>query len=173
MLFKLPFALVPVRDVYSRNLNDLESWLRSVKKKDVLPCCSDKGLNKHGGIEDIELVATGNINIDFGGTRMVGSKPYELNITDDFVISIYPESVLDFRLYQKRLAVREVGNLYQVAVFDFQKYFVPLDVFEALKNYDVSAEEKRAARYMENFFKTCARVFSVPAYEERDPKKLH
>lgn len=149
VLYKLPFAFFPVRDIYARDKMDIREWLGWFAKQNLKVVGRD--LNGPAGVEQIVKVAEGTLEFDFGG--LVAENNYaEILLTEDFVAKIRLESVPYFRSYQSRLKPQAIGNLAAVLTHH-GKYnaasYVPQDVFQALCSCDVSGWEAAAEEHIQ------------------------
>lgn len=152
VLYKLPFAFFPIRDVYARDKMDIAEWLEWFAKQDIKQNIEIVGRtsNVSAGIEQIVEVAGGELKFDFEGI-VAGNKYAEVFLTEDFVAKIRLESVPYFKSHQSRLQLRTAGNLYAVqtyhGVYSATNY-VPQDVFQALCVCDISMWEEAAEEHL-------------------------
>ncbi|MEK6900103.1 MAG: hypothetical protein AABX05_03185 [Nanoarchaeota archaeon] len=148
VLYKLPFAVFPIVNIYARNTEDIIGWMSWFQQQDI-EVIGSKG-RFPAGIESLVQVDKGELKFDFGG--IVSGKEYaEIDITEDFTVKVRTESVPYFRSYQSRLKTIKVGDLYGVreyfGSFNAMSY-VPLDVFSALRDCDLSSSESAGAEHI-------------------------
>ncbi|MEK6863190.1 MAG: hypothetical protein AABW53_00670 [Nanoarchaeota archaeon] len=148
VLYKLPFAFFPVRDVYARDKMDIVEWLDWFAKQDVEVVGRDP--NAPAGVEHIIEVSKGTLGFDFEGL-VAGNEYAEVPLTEDFVAKIRLESVPYFKSYQSRLKPQAVGNLAAVLTHHGNykaTSYVPQDVFQALRVCDISGWEPAAEEHI-------------------------
>lgn len=137
-LYKLPFALYPIKDVFARNHDDVLQWLEwfNSKNVDVIAHSDSSGPR---GIDDIVKVEKGELLFDFPGMVFLEPEFIEVDLTPDFVAKIRLESIPHFCSYQSQLKERKLGNLCVIKTYHTgiaPTCFIPKDIFEALKTYD-------------------------------------
>lgn len=148
-LYKLPFALFPVRDIYARDKKDIAAWLEWFAEQDIKVLKHNPGAS--AGVEQIIEVSKGAMAFDFGGL-VAGNKFAEISLTEDFIARVRFESVPYFKSWQSRLKSQEAGNLNAVKNY-YGKIqvtnYVPQDVFQALCSCDVSGWEAAAEEHIQ------------------------
>lgn len=149
VLYKLPFAIFPVKDIYARSRGDIVQWLERYEQNpfEVVPL-SEK---KIGTINDIVTVERGELIFDFGGIA-AGNEYVYVDLLPDFTAKIRLESLPLFPSYLARVEEYKEGNLYVVQICHGSLSplsYVPQDVFEALKKCDVSDYEEKAEQHIE------------------------
>ena len=148
VLYKLPFAIFPVKDIYARSRDDIVRWVEGYRQNpfEVVPYSE----NKVGSINDIVTCEKGELLFDFGG--IISGNEYALvDFLHDFGVRIRLESLPHFPSYLARVKERKEGNLYLVKTVQGSLSpisYVPQDVFEAFKKCDVSAHEERAKQHI-------------------------
>lgn len=149
VLYKLPFAIFPVKDIYARSRSDIEQWLERYNQNPFeVVTLSEK---KIGTIKDIVEVEKGELVFDFGGIAM-GNEYAFVDFLPDFTAKVRLESLPHFPSYLSRVEEYKEGNLYLVQNFNGglnPLSYIPRDVFEALKKCDVSEHEERAEQHLE------------------------
>ncbi|MDP3699170.1 MAG: hypothetical protein Q8R47_06320 [Nanoarchaeota archaeon] len=147
-LYKLPFAIFPIKDIYARSLDDIKQWLGAYDQNPLEVVTKSEA--KIGSITDIVEVEKGELIFDFGGIT-AGNEYAYVDFLPDFTAKIRLESVPLFPVHQSQLKLKKNGNLYAVRNYNGSLNplcYVPLDVFEALKRCDISAHEKRAEEHI-------------------------
>ena len=146
-LYKLSFAIFPIKDIYARSKLDIADWLDWYRQNPIEVYART---GTPGTMVDIVQVERGELRFDFGG--IVSGNEYAcINFLPDFTAKIRLESLPHFPAFRARLPEQKVGNLYQVQNFDGglnPLSYVPADVFKALKKCDVSAHEERAEKHI-------------------------
>ncbi len=114
VLYKLPFAIFPVKDIYARSRDDIEEWLERYKN-DPFEIVTKQD-EEAGTISDIITVQKGELLYDFGG--LVSGREYaEIDILPDFMVKIRLESIPFFPSYLTRFAGKERRKLISGAEF--------------------------------------------------------
>src|SRR3989344_6733115 len=110
VLYKLSFAIFPVKDIYARSRDDIAAWLERYERDPFeVASLSEKKL----GIDDIIEVEKGELLFDFGGIA-AGNEFAEIDFLPDFTAKIRLESLPHFPSYLTRVEERKEGNLYVV-----------------------------------------------------------
>ncbi|MDO8511503.1 MAG: hypothetical protein Q7S55_05045 [Nanoarchaeota archaeon] len=148
VLYKLSFAIFPVKDIYARSRDDIAAWLERYEQDPFeVAALSEKKL----GIDDIVEVEKGELLFDFGGIA-AGNEFAEVDFLPDFTAKIRLESLPHFPSYLTRVEERKEVNLYVIRTCNgilAPLSYVPRDVFEAFKKCDVSGHEERAEQHIE------------------------
>lgn len=148
VLYKLPFALFPIKDIYARNRDDIREWLDGYHQQ-LIEVVTPSNL-PIGSIDDIVEVEKGELLFDFGGI-VAGNEFAGVGFLPDFTAKIRLESIPLFPLHISQIKEKKNGNLYAVRNYHGginPLSYVPVDVFEALKKCDVSAHEERAEEHI-------------------------
>ena len=149
VLYKLSFAIFPVKDIYARSRSDIVEWLEKYEQNPFK--VATLGGKKIGAIEDIFEVEKGELTFDFGGIA-VGNEYASVDFLPDFGAKVRLESLPCFTSYLARVEKYKKGNLYGIRIFNGTLgsiSYVPDDVFEALKKCDFSDHERKAERHIE------------------------
>src|SRR3989344_5932064 len=149
VLYKLPFAIFPVKDIYARSQEDIVQWLEKYEQNpyEVLGLSG----NKAGTIADMVEVEKGELVFDFGGIA-AGNEFAEIDFLPDFTAKVRLESLPYFPSYIARIEEYKDGNLYAVQISHGSLgplSYIPKDVLGALKKCDVSGHEEQAEQHIE------------------------
>ncbi len=154
-LYKLPFAIFPVKEVYARSRDDIAAWLRWYEQN---PFEFYARSGRAGTLADVVEVKKGELRFDFGGI-VSGSEYAYIDVLPDFTAKIRLESIPYFPAFQSRLREQKVGDLYMVQNFDGGMNplsYVPEDVFNALRKCDISQYERQAENHIKRLNKALA-----------------
>lgn len=148
VLYKLSFAIFPVKDIYARSRDDIAAWLERYERDPFeVASLSEKKL----GIDDIIEVEKGELLFDFGGIA-AGNEFAEIDFLPDFTAKVRLESLPYFPSYIARIEEYKEGNLYAVQISHGSLgplSYIPKDVLGALKKCDVSGHEEQAEQHIE------------------------
>ena len=157
-------SIEPLGLLYGRSREDFSSWIEEIKRR------SDKDPKTYSREPPYSQILTPNIaeevekgvlRIDLGGiirTKADGKLSMaEFPLTEDFRVEILTEAIPSFKGYQEIISANKeknkVGNLYGVPGENMQGVFfwnyLPLDVFEALSDFDPSPYEGFAKKHKE------------------------
>lgn len=150
VLYKLSFAIFPIKDIFARSRDDIARWLHQYHQNPIEVIT--KNSVEVGGLTDIVEISKGELVFDFGGS-VCGREYAYIDILPDFQVRIRLESLPHFPSYLSRVEEHKEGNLYAVNTYPNGALapvsYLPQDVFEAFKRCDVSAHEDRAERHIE------------------------
>jgi hypothetical protein len=166
VLYKLSFAFFPIQQVYARNKADIVGWLAQLNDTTLqgLEIMHEPGKNKLGGVEDIVEVKKGELRYDFGGRIAKSAAPVEIPVAADFVVKIPLESLPSFPSFQRNFVERKIGNLYGIHTcreIIITSSYVPQDIFEALRDLDLSSYDRKAEEHLKRINQSFARSTNV------------
>lgn len=149
VLYKLPFAVFPIQDIYARSREDIKQWLDLYQQDPVrVVTKAEVGI---GTLDNIVEVEKGELAFDLQ-LAWSGDQYAYVDFLPDFRAKIKLDSVPSFSFFQRRMEEYKQGNLYAVPTSPNGSFicmcYVPEDVFRALKACDVSAHEKKVEEYI-------------------------
>ena len=150
-LYELSISLWPFSSIYGRSKEDVQEWMEIFRNKKEFHGIDFTSYDFGGRtIESITKVENGEIFIDSSGP--VTKQTDVLKLTEDFTARIRLLAVPYFRVFQHNLNGKKEGNLVEIISnkdnLDFT-WYVPEDVFQALKEYDISPHEEKASKHIE------------------------
>ncbi|HII72157.1 TPA: hypothetical protein HA265_05365 [Candidatus Woesearchaeota archaeon] len=152
-LYRLKPDVPLISECYARKKEDLEQLVESFDTEPMMFGLDYSGkLDKKRLMKQVERVSRGSIHIDFGGPVYM-YKQHELPVlylTEDFIATITYESVPYFPAFQQK-TMKKRGELYRVIRWNGPvpfASFVPEDVHDALKGFDISPIQPAAMEHI-------------------------
>ncbi|GEM_PF-6263748 len=166
-VYELALDFFPFSRVYSRNQEEVESWLKIFEEKESIFNIDLSDWKKY--FEEkrkdklnsnlIKEVSVGYLTLDSPGWRRLPEKEndWNLEIASDFRIKTTPEFIPDFRDCQERLEknlekTSKIGALYAIAshrgMIKFANY-ISKEIIEDIIDYNISPKEFQAMRHIQ------------------------
>ena len=150
VLYKLPFAVFPIQDIYARSREDIEEWLDRYHRNPI-PLVVTKSEKQLGRLSDIVVVEKGELAFDLVLPLASPQHAY-IDFLPDFTAKINLSSIPVFPFFLQRIEEYKHGNLYEVLVSPNGSFisasYVPDDVFHALRKIDISGFELKAEKHI-------------------------
>ncbi|HII71766.1 TPA: hypothetical protein HA265_03350 [Candidatus Woesearchaeota archaeon] len=166
-VYTLNLGVVPLGTAYARDRGQIIDLREQLQKREYLMGWNIGSFTPvlWSSIDQIVESKQGKIRIEIARGWAIGcrdiSRPH-IRLTDDFFAEIGYESIVNLKRYQKGLEKTKIAGLCGLAFTNgamLYADFVPEDVFEAIRSYDITHLESvarqeiaEAARSMGNGF---------------------